>query len=850
MNYVIKYYNYEDLGITSAKKPFNTHLFWHHATYGFVMVDSVDQTVLLFSTKARLLIDGSDWDTVDLSDNTNSYKIQAGWLDGNDLWLVMCDNPGDDFGVCYVELDDSNDCNPVGIGAGGTADAGTVYAYDIFKIGTDVFVLNNEERTNVPKIVVWDVDTAPFIEKDSWNGADCTYNLGPYSFVVIVGNIVYFTVDMIGCNYVGIMTYNHTTTTIIAPVEYTDAGYSHPSSRNQLSIAYDGSDILYFIVKKDADSKNYLYSYVISTNTLTKLGEYNICLQLNRSTASGVMEKAFHLTEPRVYQLHPYAKYQLYYVANLGSGNVIIAITDNFLMLNGGEMYEYTDHANKMVKVEFVHEIQEASYGSLGVVRNEITIEKGMFTQIIGTFTTNELDRLYKGTYNFRDDAVGSEPSGWTSNNDADCTTTIIASKSGHKKVLQLSDQSGVGKTEITQTFVDGAQVSDTIEFYWETSDISKNSIIFIKKGASVGVALYINNSKFRYYDGAFQDSGAVPTNNVISRHKVVFDCATDTFDWYINGVKEVDGGGFWNVQDDLDRITFRTVDIDTGYTTLFDAISYSWDVNYNVGDNLSVEAGETDQVIFEGIVVDFDGERLQKVWLESPAKKELERKPRGDFSGRSDEIMASLVSTYCKYITVGTLSSGTAMGTITFAGDKTLQTIFNELSLFEKWKWKLDPQGRLFFNDCTIDTLVDLSKTDKIWRVKTGEVREPYNYFYLKGAILSNGQLVKEIKEADDLASQQQFGYNPFEETFASFNAQGILNQLATNIKAKLKETPLMVEFWHYDADLGMLAIMETITFVYDTTNVNVASDQFLINRVLFKDGKYGGYTIADELV
>ena len=110
-----------------------------HSTYGILLVDSTDQTVLLFSTIARLIVDGSDWDVVDLSDNTNSYKIQAGWLDGNDLWLVMCDNDGtaDDFEVCYIELDDSNDCNPIAVSSG--ADVNTVYAIDIFKIGTDFF---------------------------------------------------------------------------------------------------------------------------------------------------------------------------------------------------------------------------------------------------------------------------------------------------------------------------------------------------------------------------------------------------------------------------------------------------------------------------------------------------------------------------------------------------------------------------------------------------------------------------------------------------------------------------------------------------------------------------------------
>lgn len=158
---MVKSYRYVDLGIVSAKLPFNTHLWWEHATYGLFLVDSTDQTKLFYSTD-----EGDNWSEVDLSDNDNSYKIQAGWLDGVDLWLVMCDNDGtaDDFEVCYIELDDSNDCNHIAVSVG--ADANTVYAHDIFKIGTDHYVYNEEDRDAGDHYrVIWDVDADPFVEK-------------------------------------------------------------------------------------------------------------------------------------------------------------------------------------------------------------------------------------------------------------------------------------------------------------------------------------------------------------------------------------------------------------------------------------------------------------------------------------------------------------------------------------------------------------------------------------------------------------------------------------------------------------------------------------------------------------
>ena len=186
----------------------------------------------------------------------------------------------------------------------------------------------------------------------------------------------------------------------------------------------------------------------------------------------------------------------------------------------------------------------------------------------------------------FKDDADGDEPSGWVSNNDADCTTTIIASQSSHRKVLKCVDESAVGKVEISQTFTDGAQTSGTIEFWWETTDRTKALYFQINDGATRGVYIAIRTSNFQYYDGAFHNSGAVPTNNVISHHRVEFDCATDTFDWYINGVLEVNGGAFENVRTDLDNILIRTVDGNTGYTGYMYDIGYSWDPAYTVGDN------------------------------------------------------------------------------------------------------------------------------------------------------------------------------------------------------------------------------------------------------------------------
>ena len=134
---------------------------WYHDTYGFYYVDNGDQTKLKKTTD-----DGENVSNIDLTSAT-SQKIQAGWLDTNDLWLVCCDNDGtaDDFTVVVIELDNSDTVVDKGDSSG--ADANSVYAWDIFLIGTDHLVLNSETRGGPPKMVVWDVDAHPFTEKDN-----------------------------------------------------------------------------------------------------------------------------------------------------------------------------------------------------------------------------------------------------------------------------------------------------------------------------------------------------------------------------------------------------------------------------------------------------------------------------------------------------------------------------------------------------------------------------------------------------------------------------------------------------------------------------------------------------------
>lgn len=329
--FTLRHYRFKDIKINNTKYPFNTHLLWEHAIYGLIMVDRADQTSLIISTDK-----GLNWSVIDLSDNANSYKIQAGWLDGNDLWLVMCDNDGtaDDFEVCFIELDDSNDCNPIAVSAG--ADVNTVYAFDIFKIGANHFVINKETRAGVLQLICWDVDAA-FVEKDTFMEDEFFTDNDGFYFGIVTGTKYYsFMSYENNLGPILFVQYDNSIPTFTIPVVAGIGNHQGPTDKNMRGVSYDGIDSLIFVGKQTADGKNYLITYVISTSTTTIGAEYNICLQIDRNNSGVIpneLEKAFHLTLPIIYAIKA-RRGGVRVLQTLDTKDTIAGITDNFVITN------------------------------------------------------------------------------------------------------------------------------------------------------------------------------------------------------------------------------------------------------------------------------------------------------------------------------------------------------------------------------------------------------------------------------------------------------------------------------------------------------------------------------------
>lgn len=151
--------------------------------------------------------------------------------------------------------------------------------------------------------------------------------------------------------------YNKTAGTIL---EQKDCGANtdFPDSLAQRAIAYDDTDILSFIIKDTGDANKLKYcTYSIDDDDFTKGAEYNVILMLNRNSDSSNdppfdVEKAFHSSEYKFYKISKTgSKGQLYLMGDLNNAdtpptNVIIAISDTYLITNGGKIYKYIDFMN------------------------------------------------------------------------------------------------------------------------------------------------------------------------------------------------------------------------------------------------------------------------------------------------------------------------------------------------------------------------------------------------------------------------------------------------------------------------------------------------------------------------
>ncbi|KKK66289.1 hypothetical protein LCGC14_2965610, partial [marine sediment metagenome] len=313
---------YKDLSIVSPNFPEHTNL-WIDYEGKIYMIDSVDETLLVMSDDK-----GATWST--LSDQ--AFDIVVILIDrvAERLYYSYI-NPGGLTAVSrYIDLTNDSD----------NADTSKGIAGDSFK-GVDIFRTGG--NTGFYNLIT--VDTGTWQSQIRWNlvAAGTSIQMEAGLGVDPIASIDVTQIVSDGTNHW--MLYQSTTDhvfivkSVIADGTFTnieDLGATlNLPPKNQQGIAYDGSNILTFVLQDTGDSKYYLWTYNISGDVATKGAEYNIALMLDRhniGTAPNELEKAFGVFNEIVYELKANrgGVIQLQDISALADDN-IIAITDNFL---------------------------------------------------------------------------------------------------------------------------------------------------------------------------------------------------------------------------------------------------------------------------------------------------------------------------------------------------------------------------------------------------------------------------------------------------------------------------------------------------------------------------------------
>ncbi|MFX1360054.1 MAG: hypothetical protein ACFE8T_06900 [Promethearchaeota archaeon] len=209
---------------------------------------------------------------------------------------------------------------------------------------------------------------------------------------------------------------------------------------------------------------------------------------------------------------------------------------------------------------------------------------------------TEPMSGYYPATYGFENDKLYTLPQEWSEPAYYSPKTYVIPSLNGHHNVFQIYDDTSSHDTSVLNNFT-AEQQFGAVELWCAVSDVIQATAIginlrneFNARGPSIG----IRSGYFAYHDGVWRN--IIPAiSNQWYHIRMVFRCnnspayeglSENCYYLYINQIKYGEFS-FRNTGNDAVRIA-----IGVGHAAInnayIDAVGYSWDPNYNIGDNLN----------------------------------------------------------------------------------------------------------------------------------------------------------------------------------------------------------------------------------------------------------------------
>ena len=197
---------------------------------------------------------------------------------------------------------------------------------------------------------------------------------------------------------------------------------------------------------------------------------------------------------------------------------------------------------------------------------------------------------FYPATYGFENDVNGSLPEGWLVNMTSATPVFVQSSYGSHTKVIHFNDDSDTSYPSMAK-FISQQPSSGTIEFWILVTDSSKITRVDFWGPSTNFLKLVVDNSNFRAYDSTWRDLTTC-NNDTWYRIRLDFETTTNGYQGLLQNqyhlyINDTLYGNYGMPDTDyLYIMNFKTYKWDSGYHTYIDAIGFSWDPGYNVGDN------------------------------------------------------------------------------------------------------------------------------------------------------------------------------------------------------------------------------------------------------------------------
>lgn len=211
----------------------------------------------------------------------------------------------------------------------------------------------------------------------------------------------------------------------------------------------------------------------------------------------------------------------------------------------------------------------------------------------------------YPGTFGFENDAVGeSQPKGFNNTYALNCSGEIVSEVDGHKNVFRAYDSNNSGSASVRQKFNDvgfNNQTFGTIEHWFMVSATYVNTEFRLNYGYGkndVALNLRISGTgrwQFANLTWTELPNIPIPLEDTWYHIRIHFRClgapsylglGENKFEIIINGISS--GSLDFSVSaSEIAMFTpIHTAAGDYYANSCLDALAYSWDPNYNIGDN------------------------------------------------------------------------------------------------------------------------------------------------------------------------------------------------------------------------------------------------------------------------